>query len=138
MKALAQPRTGNMHTVTARILQVALLATSTDGSSHIEGLKLVPFATLRAAKLTCLLSRAEPRSLVDVLFLERSGYLPEEALPLALFKDAGVAPFTLAWLVRKSPMRPMPIMLVALTEAELALYLDALASRFKRLALEGE
>jgi len=44
----------------------------------VEGIQLVPFADLRAAKLTCLLSRAEPRDLVDVMFLERAGHLPED------------------------------------------------------------
>ncbi len=38
----------------------------------IDGIALVSDRDLRASKLTCLLSRSEPRDLVDVLFLERA------------------------------------------------------------------
>ncbi len=38
----------------------------------IDGVVVESFVDLRAAKLTCLLSRSEPRDLVDVLFLERA------------------------------------------------------------------
>lgn len=102
----------------------------------LEGIQLVPFADLRAAKLTCLLSRAEPRDLTDVLFLERAGYTPESDIALALAKDAGVDPSTLAWLVRDFPVRPMPLMLEPLSEADLVQYRDDLAQRFKRLAID--
>jgi predicted nucleotidyltransferase component of viral defense system len=42
----------------------------------VEGIVVESFADLRAAKLTCLLSRAEPRDLVDVMFLDRAGHSP--------------------------------------------------------------
>jgi hypothetical protein len=109
-----------------------------DTQPVVEGIRLVPFADLRAAKLTCLLSRAEPRDLVDVLFLERSGYPPENDFAFALSKDAGMDPATMAWLVRDFPVHPMPIMLEALTEAELKRYRDGLAHRFKQLTVAEE
>jgi hypothetical protein len=101
----------------------------------LEGIRLVPLPDLRASKLTCLLSRAEPRDLVDVLFLDRGGFPPERDLELALRKDAGVDPSVLAWLVRQIPLEPMPVMLVPLTSAELAGYREELAKRFKQVAL---
>jgi len=90
---------------------------------------------LRASKLTCLLSRAEPRDLVDVLFLERSGYPPEQDLALALQKDTGMDPGILAWLLKDFPVRPLPQMLIVLTIDELLRYRDDLAERLKRFSL---
>lgn len=89
---------------------------------------------LRASKLTCILSRAEPRDLVDLLFLERAGFPPENDLPLALEKDAGIDPGVLAWLLRDFPIAPMPKMIAPLTVDELRTYRDELAQRFKRLS----
>jgi hypothetical protein len=89
---------------------------------------------LRASKLTCILSRAEPRDLVDLLFLERAGFPPENDLPLALQKDAGIDPGTLAWLLRDFPLEPIPQMISPLTADELRAYRDELSARFKRLA----
>jgi len=42
----------------------------------IEGIVVESLVDLRAAKLTCLLSRSEPRDLVDLMFLDRAGYPP--------------------------------------------------------------
>lgn len=91
-------------------------------------------AKKRAAKVTCLLSRAEPRDLIDVMFLERAGFPPEKDLGLAVEKDAGIDPATLAWLLRDFPTRPLPEMIILLDEEELRHYRDALAARFKQLA----
>jgi hypothetical protein len=101
----------------------------------VEGIVVESFADLRAAKLTCLLSRAEPRDLVDVMFLDRLGHSPEADLPLALRKDAGIDPGVLAWLLRDFPTSPLPSMLVPLTEQQVVGYRDELAERFRQLAL---
>jgi hypothetical protein len=106
-------------------------------SEPLDGIRLVSFDDLRAAKLTCLLSRAEPRDLVDVLFLDRAGHAPELDLPLALRKDAGIDPGVIAWLLRSFPTEPLPTMLLPLSPAELGQYRDALAKRFKALACSG-
>ena len=100
----------------------------------IDGVVVESFADLRAAKLTCLLSRSEPRDLVDVLFLERAGFEPEDDLAIALRKDAGIDPATLAWLLKSFPVDPLPMMLVPLARRELIAYRDRLAERFRRLA----
>lgn len=101
----------------------------------VEGVVVESLADLRASKLTCLLSRSEPRDLVDLLFLERAGHRPEVDLPGALAKDAGIDPGILAWLLREFPTSPMPMMLVPLTPEELRAYRDDLASRFRRLGV---
>ena len=101
----------------------------------VEGIVVESFADLRAAKLTCLLSRAEPRDLVDVMFLDRAGYSPEADLTLALKKDAGIDPGVLAWLLRDFPTSPLPRMLVALSKDEITRFRDDLAERFRRVAV---
>ncbi len=103
----------------------------------IEGVIVASFADLRANKITCLLSRSEPRDLVDALFLERAGYPTERDLPLALQKDAGIEPGALAWLLRDFPTSPLPEMLVPLEETELVRFRDALSERMRRLAVPG-
>jgi hypothetical protein len=89
---------------------------------------------LHASKITCLLSRSEPRDLVDLLFWERLGTPPEDSLKYALQKDAGIDPGVLAWLLRSFPVDPLPTMLVPLSIEELKTYRDSLAQRFKILA----
>jgi hypothetical protein len=103
----------------------------------IEGVVVESLTDLRASKLTCLLSRSEPRDLVDVLFLERAGYSPEADFELALRKDSGMDPGVLAWLLNEFPVEPMPMMLVDLQIAELDAYRRHLAERFRRLATGG-
>jgi hypothetical protein len=65
----------------------------------VEGVIVESLADLRANKLTCILSRSEPRDLVDLLFLDRAGFPPDQDLELALRKDAGIDPGVLAWLL---------------------------------------
>lgn len=89
---------------------------------------------LRASKLTCLLSRSEPRDLVDLLFLDRAGFAPEADLSLALEKDGGIDPGVLAWLLGQFPIDPLPIMLVPLTRDDLAASRSSLRERFRRAA----
>ena len=100
----------------------------------IDGVEVLSIEDLRASKLTCLLSRSEPRDLVDVLFLERAGFPAHADLELALKKDAGVDPAVMAWLLDQFPVTPLPVMLSPLTSQELKLYRDALSERLRRLA----
>lgn len=103
--------------------------------TSLEGVALESLADLRAAKLSCLVSRSEPRDLVDVLFLERAGYRPEEDLALALKKDAGVDPAVLGWLLGQFPTQPLPSMLAPLAPDELRRYRDDLRERLRLLAV---
>ena len=98
----------------------------------IEGIVVESLADLRASKLTCLLSRSEPRDLVDLCFLDRAGYPPDQDLEIALRKDAGIDPGVLAWLLSQFPVRPLPAMLEPLEPGELVQFRDHLAQRLRR------
>ncbi len=104
-------------------------------ASPIDGIVVESFAELRAAKLTCILSRTEPRDLVDLCFLDRAGHPPEADLALALRKDAGIDPGVLAMLLEHFPTKPLPVMLVPFGEDELRAFRDALRERFRRVAV---
>ena len=101
----------------------------------VEGVQVESLTDLRVNKLTCVLSRSEPRDLVDLLFLDRAGYPPEADLNLALAKDAGIDPGVMAWLLSQFPVEPLPEMLVPLPIGELAAFRDALAERLRRLTV---
>jgi nucleotidyltransferase AbiEii toxin of type IV toxin-antitoxin system len=108
-----------------------------EAAASLEGIVLESFADLRASKLTCILSRSEPRDLVDLLFLDRAGFHPEEDLPLALRKDGGIDPGVLAWLLGQFPLGPLPMMLLPLAPEELASFRASLRERFRTIALAG-
>lgn len=101
----------------------------------VDGIVIESLADLRANKLTCILSRSEPRDLVDLLFLDRVGYAPERDLQLALRKDAGIDPGVIAWLLGQFPVEPLPVMLMPLEIAELRAFRDDLRERFRRLSV---
>jgi hypothetical protein len=123
-------------TVTLDVVHEALVDLEPPGPP-LESVLVESFTDLRASKLTCLLSRSEPRDLVDVLFLERAGYRPEDDLALALRKDAGIDPGVLAWLLTTFPVEPLPVMLLPLEVPELVSYRNALAERMRRIAVPG-
>lgn len=102
----------------------------------IEGIVIESLTDLRANKLTCILSRSEPRDLVDLYFLNQAGFPPEEDLENALRKDAGVDPGVLAWLLAQFPTRPLPAMLEPLTSSQLETFRDELAERLRHSATE--
>lgn len=106
-----------------------------EAATTLEGIALESLPDLRASKLTCILSRSEPRDLVDLLFLERAGYRVEEDLPLALRKDGGIDPGVLAWLLGQFPVAPLPMMLSPLNRDELAAFREELRERFRKIAL---
>jgi hypothetical protein len=101
----------------------------------LGGIALESLVDLRAAKLTCILSRSEPRDLVDLLFLDRAGFPPEEDLPFALLKDGGIDPGILSWLLAQFPLAPRPMMLLPLTQDELEAFRTNLVERFRRVAV---
>ena len=101
----------------------------------VDGIVVESLVDLRVTKLTCILSRSEPRDLVDLLFLDRVGYAPEHDLQLALRKDAGIDPGIIAWLLGQFPVEPLPVMLVPLDIAELRAFREDLRERFRRLSI---
>ena len=104
-------------------------------SAPVDGVVVESLTDLRANKLTCILSRSEPRDLVDLLFLDRAGYAPERDIQLALRKDAGIDPGIIAWLLGQFPVEPLPVMLMPLDVAELRTFRDDLRERFRRLSI---
>jgi hypothetical protein len=102
----------------------------------IEEIVIESLTDLRASKLTCILSRSEPRDLVDLYFLDQAGFPPERDLDIALRKDAGIDPAVLAWLLAQFPVRPMPAMLVPLTSDQLEAFRDELAEKMRLSALK--
>lgn len=107
-----------------------------DSPDAVEGVHVESLPDLRA-KLTCVLSRSEPRDLVDLLFLDRAGYPPEADLALALKKDGSIDPGVLAWLLGQFPVEPLPQMLIPLPAGDLESFRDRLAERLRRLAVPG-
>jgi len=101
----------------------------------IEGIVVESLAELRAAKLTCILSRSEPRDLVDLYFLDQAGFPPLHDLEIAQRKDAGIDPGVLAWLVAQFPTQPLPTMLKPLTADQLKSFRDLLAEALRRIAV---
>jgi hypothetical protein len=101
----------------------------------IEGVVVESLADLRASKITRILSRTEPRDLVDLFFLDRAGYPPELDIAPAARKDAGVDPGLLAHLLSNFPVEPLPVMIQPITAEELRAFRDDLAERFRKAAL---
>jgi Nucleotidyl transferase AbiEii toxin, Type IV TA system len=98
----------------------------------VEGVLIESLIDLRANKLTCILSRSEPRDLVDLYFLDQAGFPPEQDLDIALRKNSGIDPGVLAWLLAQFPTHPLPEMLEPLTRDQLEKFRDTLAERFRR------
>ena len=101
----------------------------------VEGVAVRSEVDLRASKVTCILSRSEPRDLVDLLFLDRAGFPPEQDLERARQKDGGIDPAILAWLLAQLPIEPMPEMLLPLSAQQLAAWRCELADRLRALSL---
>lgn len=102
----------------------------------VEGVLIESLTDLRANKLTCILSRSEPRDLVDLYFLDQAGFPPEQDLDIALRKDSGIDPGVLAWLLAQFPTHPLPEMLEPLTRDQLEKFRDTLAERFRRNSIK--
>ena len=100
-------------------------------------------AEILANKLSTLMSRGEVRDLVDVYFLEKAGFRTEDAMPMALRKDASVTPAQLAWVISQIEIRgqdDQPIAMGRLdqgvpmpTRRALRVFLSELGSRLVRL-----
>jgi hypothetical protein len=100
-----------------------------------DGVRLDPANEILVNKLTTLVSRAEERDLIDVMFLERSGLRVEEALPAALAKDGGCTPATLAWVLSEISVPDGVAIPGGVSATELRAYLADLIVRLRRAAL---
>ena len=93
-----------------------------------------PADEILANKLTALVGRAEERDLIDVMFLERAGYPIEAALPVALAKDGGCTPATLAWLLSEITIPDGAVLPAGVSPTELRAYVTELIARLLVLA----
>jgi hypothetical protein len=96
--------------------------------------RLDPPQEILVNKLTTLVSRSEPRDLVDLFYLERSGLDVEAALPKALEKDGGCTPATLAWLLSEIRIPDGARLPGGVSPAELRSYVADLTARLLRAA----
>ena len=133
VRAQLEPRDGNSVDVDIVHEPVADIAAP---PPPLEGIVIESLTDLRANKLTCILSRSEPRDLVDLYFLDQAGFPPERDLEIALRKDAGIDPGVLAWLLAQFPTRPLPAMLAPLTSSQLETFRDELAERLRHSTIE--
>jgi hypothetical protein len=85
-------------------------------------------------KLTTLVSRSEPRDIVDLMLLERSGFSIDAALPKALEKDSGCTPATLAWVLSQVSIPDGAALPAGVSAAETRVFLADLVERLLRAA----
>lgn len=88
-------------------------------------------------KLCALLSRNEPRDLVDVAVLEARGHSLESALASVERKEAGFSPGQLAWVLESAAIgedTPLP---EGWSKDRLGAFRRALIDRLKRLSFPG-
>lgn len=85
-------------------------------------------------KLTTLVSRSEPRDIVDLMLLERAGFSIDAALPKALEKDGGCTPATLAWVLSQVSISDGAALPGGVSVAETRAFLAGLVERLLRAA----
>jgi len=107
----------------------------TSGAKHLIGsIAVDPIEEIFVNKLNTLLSRAEERDLVDLLFLERHGLRMEDGLRAALEKDGGCTPAALAWVLAEVSIPDGIALPGGVTAAELRQFVADLVVRLRRAA----
>ncbi len=90
-------------------------------------------------KLCALLGRVEPRDLVDLYFIERSGLDPLSLLDQARRKDGGMTPGALAYALASSGGVTLPVgLLASVTVEEVLTFRDCLVDRLLRMAVPNQ
>ena len=97
--------------------------------------RIDPVGEILVNKLTTVLSRAEERDLVDLMFLEKAGHSIEAALPAALAKDGGCTPEALAWVLSEITIPDSASLPANVSPADLRAFVSGLIQRLRRLAL---
>ena len=100
----------------------------------VGSITIDPIEEILANKLTTILSRAEERDLVDLLFLERRGLRVEDALASAQRKDGGCTPAALAWVLAEISIPDGIDLPGGVTSVELRRFVEDLIVRLRRLA----
>ncbi len=99
-----------------------------------DGVRVDPPSEIVVNKLV---SRSEERDLVDLMCLEHAGQSLEAALPLALVKDGGCTPATLAWVLSSMQIPDGAVLPGGLAPADVRAYLAQLVQRLRRAAMPG-
>ncbi len=102
---------------------------------ELDGIRVDPADEIFVNKVTTLVSRAEERDLVDVMFLERTGLRIEDALPAALAKDGGCTPATLSWLLAQIEIPDGLTLPGGVSPEELRAFVAELIVRLRRVAM---
>jgi len=100
----------------------------------LEGIRIDSTREIMANKLCTLLSRGELRDLVDVKALEEAGLSVEEHVELAAFKDAGLTPAQLAWVLSQLEIGVDASPPGGVSADELRTYLEDLVQRLSNAA----
>jgi len=100
---------------------------------EVGGIVVDPPAEILANKLCTLLSRVEPRDLLDVKMLEEAGFDAIAALPAAETKDGGLSAAQLAWVLSTYRIAASAE-LYGVPREELERYRDSLIERLSRAA----
>jgi predicted nucleotidyltransferase component of viral defense system len=114
--------------VLERVTQVS------DQKHQVGTISVDPVEEILVNKLTAVLSRAEERDLVDLLFLERKGLKIEDWLSAALRKDGGCTPAALAWVLSEVTVPDGTRLPSAVSPAELRAFVADLVIRLRRAA----
>jgi hypothetical protein len=100
----------------------------------LGGVRVDPTEEIFANKLCTLLSRSEPRDLVDARALEALGLDLDAALASASLKDGGLTPGQLAWVLSEVTIGDDARIPGNVSVPELRAYLADLVSRLSRRA----
>ena len=99
----------------------------------VDGIRMDGPREIFANKLCALVSRSEPRDLVDVMVLESRGHDLEQALRDAHAKDGGVTPAQLGWVLSGWSIGDDARIPGGETPAALRSYLEQLRARLARV-----
>lgn len=102
--------------------------------AELAGIRIDPVEEILINKLTTVVSRAEERDLVDLLFLERAGLSVERGLSGALAKDGGCTPATLAWVLSQVTVPDGASLPGEVSPADLRTFIADLVKRLRRHA----
>ena len=97
-----------------------------------------PCEEIMAHKLCTVLSRSEPRDLVDVMALDKAGIKVEDAISMAMTKDTGLTPAQLAWVLSQVSIPDDASLLGQVDAREMRDFLTELQGRLSRLAYPTE
>lgn len=102
--------------------------------TEVNGIIIDPPEEILANKLCALLSRVEARDLFDVFLLEKTGFDPIAAVPLATRKDGGVSAGQLAWVLSSFPIPEDVESRFTVSRAELDAFRHSLTQRLASAA----